>query len=80
MQDCTPENKCKADSNLPVSHIWALMVFPSTFMDRLANSTPIVDLDSRLNSLRVNRESTRSCQANDEESDFASQYCFGQKH
>ncbi len=27
-------------------------------MDRVANSTPMVDFDSRLNSLRVNREST----------------------
>jgi hypothetical protein len=27
-------------------------------IDRVANSTPMVDLDSRLNSLRVNREST----------------------
>ncbi len=41
---------------LPVSQIWALMVFPSTWMLLVANSTPIVDLDSKLNSLRVNRE------------------------
>jgi len=27
-------------------------------MDLVANSTPIVDFDSRLNSLRVNRERT----------------------
>ncbi len=40
-----------------VSQICALMVFPSTWMLRVANSTPIVDLDSRLNSLRVKRES-----------------------
>ena len=32
------------------------MVLASTWMDRVANSTPIVDLLSRLNSLRVNRE------------------------
>ena len=30
------------------------MVFESTWIDRVANSTPIVDLESRLNSLRVN--------------------------
>lgn len=33
------------------------MVLLSTWMERVANSTPMVDLDSRLNSLRVNRES-----------------------
>ena len=43
---------------LPVSQIWAFTVFPSTLIDLVANSTPIVDFDSRLNSLRVNREST----------------------
>lgn len=32
------------------------MVLASTWMDRVANSTPMVDLLSRLNSLRVNRE------------------------
>lgn len=42
----------------PVSQIWALTVLPSTLMERVANSTPIVDFDSRLNSLRVNRERT----------------------
>jgi hypothetical protein len=42
----------------PVSQICAFTVFPSTLIDRVANSTPIVDLDSRLNSLRVKREST----------------------
>jgi hypothetical protein len=42
----------------PVSQICALSVFPSTLIERVANSTPIVDLVSRLNSLRVNREST----------------------
>ena len=31
---------------------------PSTLIDRVANSTPMVDFVSRLNSLRVNREST----------------------
>lgn len=40
-----------------VSHIWALIVFESTCMDLVANSTPMVDLLSRLNSLRVKRES-----------------------
>lgn len=42
----------------PVSQICAFTVFPSTLIDRVANSTPIVDLDSRLNSLRVKRDST----------------------
>jgi hypothetical protein len=41
-----------------VSQICALTVFPSTLMLLVANSTPIVDLDSRLNSLRVKRERT----------------------
>lgn len=40
-----------------MSQIWALMVLASTWMERVANSTPMVDLESRLNSLRVNRES-----------------------
>ncbi len=40
-----------------VSQICALMIFPSTWMLLVANSTPMVDLDSRLNSLRVKRES-----------------------
>lgn len=31
------------------------MVLESTWIDRVANSTPIVDLESRLNSFRVNR-------------------------
>jgi hypothetical protein len=44
--------------NIPVSQICALSVFPSTLIERVANSTPIVDFVSRLNSLRVNREST----------------------
>ena len=47
-------------SNVPVSHIWAFTVFPSTLIVRVANSTPIVDLESKLNSLRVKRESTLS--------------------
>ena len=46
------------DSNAPVSQICALTVLPSMANERVANSTPIVDFDSRLNSLRVNREST----------------------
>lgn len=41
-----------------MSQICALIVFPSTWIDRVANSTPIVDLLSKLNSLRVNRERT----------------------
>lgn len=40
-----------------VSQICALIVLASTWIDRVANSTPMVDLESRLNSLRVNRES-----------------------
>ena len=39
-----------------VSQIWALTILSSTRILRVANSTPIVDLDSRLNSLRVNLE------------------------
>ena len=42
----------------PVSQICALTVLPSIASERVANSTPIVDLDSWLNSLRVNRERT----------------------
>ncbi|KVH95847.1 hypothetical protein Ccrd_002069, partial [Cynara cardunculus var. scolymus] len=37
-----------------VSQIWAFTTFSSTRMLRVANSTPMVDLDSRLNSFRVN--------------------------
>lgn len=44
----------------PVSQICAFTVLPSTLMLLVANSTPIVDLDSRLNSLRVKRERTGS--------------------
>ncbi|CAA7397520.1 unnamed protein product [Spirodela intermedia] len=40
-----------------VSQIWALMTLPSTLRLRVANSTPMVDLDSRLNSFLVNLES-----------------------
>lgn len=40
-----------------VSQIWALTVLPSTWILRVANSTPMVLLLSRLNSLRVKRES-----------------------
>ncbi len=38
-----------------VSQICALIVFESTWIDLVANSTPMVDLESRLNSFRVNR-------------------------
>ena len=48
----------KGQLSAPVSQICALRVFPSTLIERVANSTPIVDFVSRLNSLRVNREST----------------------
>lgn len=48
----------KGKRNGPVSQICALIVFESTTMLRVANSTPMVDLDSILNSFRVNREST----------------------
>jgi hypothetical protein len=41
-----------------VSQIWALTVFPSTVVERVANSTPIVDFESKLNSFLVKREST----------------------
>ena len=47
----------QATSSKPVSQIWALIVLPSTLMLRVANSTPIVLLDSKLNSFRVKRES-----------------------
>ena len=41
-----------------VSQIWALTLLPpSTSMLLVANSTPMVDLDSRENSLRVKRSS-----------------------
>jgi hypothetical protein len=41
-----------------VSQICALTVLPSIASDLVANSTPIVDLDSRLNSFLVKRERT----------------------
>ena len=41
-----------------MSHICAFMILLSRLIDLVANSTPIVDFDSRLNSLRVKREST----------------------
>ena len=42
---------------IPVSQICAFRSFPSQSMVRVANSTPIVDLDSMVNSFLVNRES-----------------------
>ncbi|CAA6671544.1 unnamed protein product [Spirodela intermedia] len=39
-----------------VSQICALMIFPSTLTLRVANSTPMVDFVSRLNSFLVNRD------------------------
>lgn len=39
-----------------VSQICAFIVFPSTWMLLVANSTPMVLLLSRLNSFRVNRD------------------------
>ena len=44
--------------DLPVSQICALMVLSSIASVLVANSTPIVDLESRLNSLRVNLDRT----------------------
>ena len=41
---------------IPVSQIWALIILPSTWILRVANSTPMVLLLSRLNSFLVNRE------------------------
>ena len=41
---------------VPVSQIWAFMVLLLTCMLLVANSTPMVDLDSRLNSFLVNRD------------------------
>jgi hypothetical protein len=49
------KNPCR-DS--PVSQICALMVFSSIDSVLVANSTPMVDLESRLNSLRVNLDKT----------------------
>lgn len=42
--------------NLPVSQICALIVFASTWMLLVVNSTPMVDFDSKLNSFLVKRE------------------------
>lgn len=39
-----------------VSQIWAFTILSSTWMLRVANSTPMVDLDSKLNSFLVNRD------------------------
>ena len=44
--------------DLPVSQICALMVLSSMASVLVANSTPMVDLESRLNSLRVNLDRT----------------------
>ena len=44
--------------DLPVSQICALIVFSSMDSVLVANSTPMVDLESRLNSLRVNLDKT----------------------
>ena len=41
--------------NLPVSQICALIILPSCWMLRVANSTPMVDFESRWNSFRVKR-------------------------
>jgi len=41
---------------VPVSQICALMVFASTWMLLVVNSTPMVDFDSRLNSFLVKRD------------------------
>lgn len=48
---------CILHDSHTVSQIWALIVLLSTWILRVANSTPMVDLLSRLNSLRVKRES-----------------------
>ena len=53
----TTTGKQNATVISPVSQIWALIVFPSTCILLVANSTPIVDLDSKLNSFLVNRDS-----------------------
>ena len=46
--------------NLQASQICALTIFPSTVMDRVSNSTPIVDFESRSNLFRAKRENTGS--------------------
>jgi hypothetical protein len=48
-------------------------------MLRVANSTPIVDLDSRLNSFLVNRESTMGKLVYDEASREAYDFCRKQQ-
>ena len=45
-------------TSIPVSQICAFSILPSTVIERVANSTPMVDLVSWLNSLRVKRERT----------------------
>lgn len=47
----------RPETAVPVSQIWALMVLLSHLMLLVANSTPMVDLLSRLNWFRVNRDS-----------------------
>ncbi len=42
----------------PVSQMCALIIFPSISLVRIANSTPIVGCESKLNLLRVIRERT----------------------
>ena len=51
-----------SSTSIPVSQICAFRILPSTVMERVANSTPMVDLVSWLNSLRVKRERTASNQ------------------
>lgn len=46
----------KGQMSLPVSQICALIVFASTWMLLVVNSTPMVDFDSKLNSFLVKRE------------------------
>lgn len=58
MRSGVDKHRAQRSVDSPVSQICALTVFPSTWMDRVANSTPMVDLLSRLNSFRVKREST----------------------
>ena len=53
-----PGGGVSRNTSAPVSQICALTVLLSTLIERVANSTPMVDFESRLNSLRVNRERT----------------------
>ena len=56
-RQCRPRSQPHLYRSWPaVSQICALMVLPSVLMLLVANSTPIVDLDSKLNSLRVKRD------------------------